>query len=226
MRIRITIIIIFLPIIIFAAGNNLSGSISDSDSGKPLGFANVFFEGTDIGTTTNDDGYFSFLEIPFDQGTLKVSMMGYETVSQPIQFPVNKLIELRLEKTLIEMSSIVITGTRTERYLKDVPVTTQVLKGLKLRESGAIDVSHLLNELTGVSVVENQFGTGVELSGFGADHILVMVDGMEILGRTNGQLDISQIATDQIERVEVVKGASSALYGSEAMGGIINIITK
>ncbi len=124
------------------------------------------------------------------------------------------------------MSSIVITGTRTERYLKDVPVTTQVIKGAKLRESGPMDVSQILNELTGVAVVENQFGTGIELAGFGADHILVLIDGMEILGRTNGQLDISQISTDQIERIEVVKGASSALYGSEALGGIINIITK
>ncbi|MFC1759970.1 TonB-dependent receptor domain-containing protein [Candidatus Neomarinimicrobiota bacterium] len=226
MRIRTTIIIIFFPIIIFATGNNLSGNIFDGDNGEPLGFANVFFEGTDIGTTTNEDGYFSFVEIPFNEGTLKVSMMGYEAISQPILFPVNNLIELRLEKTLIEMSSIVITGTRTERYLKDVPVTTQVIKGAKLNESNPMDVSQVLNELTGISIVENQFGTGAELSGFDADHILVLVDGMELVGRTNGQLDISQIITDQIERIEVVKGASSALYGSEAMGGIINIITK
>ena len=226
MRIRTTIIIIFLPIIVFAAGNNLSGRISDSDSGKPLGFANVFFEGTDIGTTTNEDGYFSFVEMPFDKGILKVSMMGYESISKPIQFPSDKLIELRLDKTLIEMSSIVITGTRTEKYLKDVPVITQVIKGSKLSESDPMDVSQILGEMTGVSLVENQFGTGVELSGFGSDHILVLVDGMELLGRINGQLDISQIPTDQIERIEVVKGASSALYGSEAMGGIINIITK
>jgi len=225
-QLRITIVFLLIPIIANAEGSNLSGSITDRDSGEPLGYVNVFFEGTDIGTTTNEEGYFSFSELPFDKGTLKVTMMGYETLSQLIQLPTDKLIDIRLEKTLIEMSSIVITGTRTERYLKDVPVTTQVLKGHKLRESGAIDVSHVLNELTGVSVVENQFGTGIELSGFGADHILVMVDGMEILGRTNGQLDISQIATDQIERIEVVKGASSALYGSEAMGGIINIITK
>ena len=124
------------------------------------------------------------------------------------------------------MSSIVITGTRTERYLKDVPVTTQVIKGAKLRESGPMDVSQILGELTGVSVVENQFGSGIELSGFGADHILVLIDGMEMLGRTNGQFDISQISPDQIERIEVVRGASSALYGSDAMGGIINILTK
>lgn len=226
MRIRTTIIIIFLPIILFATGNTLSGNLSDSDSRKPLEFANVYFEGTDIGTTTNEDGYFSFVEIPFNEGILKVSMMGYETISRSIHFPIEKPIELRLEKTLIEMSTIVITGTRTERYLKDVPVPTQVLKGLKLRESGPMDVSQLLGEMTGVSIVENQFGSGVELSGFGSEHIMILVDGIELIGRVDGQLDISQIPTAQIERIEVVRGASSALYGSEAMGGIINIITK
>jgi len=226
MQFRTMIVLMLFPIVVLAIGNNLSGSISDSESGEPLGYANVFFEGVDVGTITNEYGYFSFSELPFDEGILKVSMMGYEPVSTSIRFPIKMSLDLRLEKTLIEMSSIVITGTKTERYLKDVPVTTQVIKGAKLRESGPMDVSQILNELTGVAVVENQFGTGIELGGFGADHILVLIDGMEILGRTNGQLDISQIATDQIERIEVVKGASSALYGSEAMGGIINVITK
>lgn len=224
-QLRATIIILLLPFITDAAENNLSGSVTDRNSGEPLVFVNVFFEETDIGTTTNENGYFSMSEVPFNKGILKISMMGYETIVRSIQFPVAEPLILHLEKNLIEMSSIVITGTRTERYLKDVPVTTQVLKGAKLRESGPMDVSQILNELTGVAVVENQFGTGIELGGFGADHILVLIDGMEILGRTNGQLDISQIAIDQIERIEVVKGASSALYGSEAMGGIINVIT-
>ena len=226
MQIRSTLTLLLLPLIIYATSNDLSGIIHDKSNDEPLAFVNVFFEGTDIGTTTNEDGYFLLSEIPFDNGTLNISMIGYEPLAKNVALLSENSIKIHLEKTLIEMSSIVITGTRTERYLKDVPVTTQVLKGVKLRESGPMDVSQILNELTGVAIVENQFGTGVELSGFGADHILVLVDGMELLGRTNGQFDISQIATDQIERIEVVKGASSALYGSEAMGGIINIITK
>ena len=225
-QLQTALIILLLPFIANAAENNLFGSVTDRNSGEPLAFVNVFFDETAIGTTTDENGYFSMSAIPFDQGILKVSMIGYEPISEPIQFPVGAPLKIQLEKTLIEMSTIVITGTRTERYLKDVPVTTQVLKGLKLLESGPMDVSQILGELTGVSVVENQFGTGIELGGFGSDHILVMIDGMELLGRTNGQLDIAQIASDQIERIEVVKGASSALYGSEAMGGIINIITK
>lgn len=218
------LLLLLLPAFVIASG--VDGIVKDKNNGEPLAYVNVFFDGTDIGTTTNEDGYFSLSEIPLDEGTLEFSMIGYEPQSMQLTFPTDETLNVLLEKTLIEMSSIVITGTRTERYLKDVPVTTQVLKGSKLRESGSVDVSQVLNELTGVAIVENQFGVSAELSGFDADHILVLVDGMEMVGRTNGQFDISQIPTDQIERIEVVKGASSALYGSEAMGGIINIITK
>jgi len=217
-------LLLVLPIYLIAF--DISGTIKDKNTGDPLSFVNVFFEGTDVGTTTNEDGYFSIANLPFNGGTLNASIIGYESFTKVLNLPINSPLKINLEKTLIEMSSIVITGTRTERYLKDVPVTTQVLKGLKLRESGPMDVSHILGEMTGVSTVENQFGTGLELSGFGSEHILVLVDGIELLGRVDGQLDISQIPTDQIERIEVVKGASSALYGSEAMGGIIHIITK
>jgi len=218
------ILFLFIPIVLFA--NNIDGVVTDKNDGSPLENVNVFFDGTDYGTVTNQNGFFTLSNIPFGSGRLIVSMIGYEPEAINVKLDKSTVLEVQLEKSLIEMSSIVITGTRTERYLKDVPVTTQVVKGAKLVESGPMDVSQVLNELTGVAIVENQFGTGAELSGFDADHILVLVDGMELVGRTNGQLDISQIPTDQIERIEVVKGASSALYGSEAMGGIINIITK
>lgn len=218
------IVLLYLPLMIFA--NGIDGTVKDKNSGEPLAHANVFFSETVFGTVTNEDGYFSMSNLPFETGSLNISMMGYESKEINLNLIETNSIYIQLEKSLIEMSSVVITGTRTERYLKDVPVTTQVVKGAKIAESGPMDVSQVLNELTGVAIVENQFGTGAELSGFDADHILVLVDGMELVGRTNGQLDISQIPTDQIDRIEVVKGASSALYGSEAMGGIINIITK
>jgi len=220
------IILFLLPLLLIADESDLSGYVSDKMTGEPLALANIYFKDSQIGTITNEDGYFSLSSIPSNESELIISMMGYETLAKNIQLPIKAPLQIQLEKNLIEMSSVVITGTRTERYLKDTPVTTQVLKGAKLGDSGSVDVSQILGDLTGVSIVENQFGTGIELSGYGADHVLFLVDGMEVLGRVNGQLDISQIASDQIERIEVVKGAASALYGSEAMGGIINVITK
>ncbi len=214
------------PLLLSAENFMIKGHVVDAESGVPLSFANIYFYQTDIGCITDLNGDFVLQEIPFKSGELIVSIIGYQTIKQEIDFPVERPLTFSLEKELIEMSSIVVTGTRTERLLKDVPITTQVIKGEKLQRMGAQDVSSILNEVTGIAVVENQFGTGVEIGGFDADHILVMIDGMRMIGRTNGQLDISQIAVDQIERIEVVKGAVSAIYGSEAMGGVVNIITK
>jgi len=220
------ILLLSLPLFLFADETDLSGYISDKMTGEPLVLANVYFKDYQIGTVTNEDGYFSMSNLPSNASELIVSMMGYETIIKSIQLPIEMPLQIKMEKKLIEMSSIVTTGTRTERYLKDTPVTTQVLKGEKLRDSGSVDASQILDDLTGVSIVEAQYGIGIELSGYNADHVLILTDGMEVIGRTRGQLDISQIASDQIERIEVVKGAASALYGSDAMGGIVNIITK
>jgi len=220
------LVIGFSPILLFAESYLIDGKIFDADTGDPLSFANIYFHQTDIGCVSDVSGYFKMDKVPFQSATLVVSVIGYQTLKQDVKFPIKVPLELGLKKELIEMSSIVVTGTRTERYLKDVPITTQVIKGEKLQRMGAQDVSSVLSEITGIAVVENQFGTGVEIGGFDADHILVMIDGMRMIGRTNGQLDISQIAVDQIERIEIVKGAASAIYGSEAMGGVVNIITK
>ncbi len=219
-------IICFLPIVLSADTFTIQGRVTDEKTGDPLPYANIYFEQSDFGSVSDLSGGFLLSGIPFETGILVVSMMGYKTVRRKLQFPVENYLEIKMQKDLIEMSSIVVTGTRTERYLKDVPVTTQVIHGEKLQTMGGSDISKILGEFTGVAIVENQFGTGIELNGFDADHILVMVDGMRMIGRTNGQLDISQIATNQIERIEIVKGAGSALYGSEAMGGVVNIITK
>ena len=87
MRIRTAIILLLIPFVIYSAGNNLSGIIIDKESGEPLAFANIFFEETDIGTTSNEDGYFSLSDIPLENGSLRVSMIGYETASNEVKFP-------------------------------------------------------------------------------------------------------------------------------------------
>jgi len=203
----------------------ISGQIINDNTHQALPYVNISIKSKLIGTTSNAAGYFNLGPVNRGKYTLSLSYIGFEDQAVEVIVPQTQPITLVLKPELIEMSTLVVTGTRTERLLKDVPVTTQVIKGKTLSETGGADVSQALGYVTGVAVVENQFGTGVELSGFDANHVLVMVDGLKMIGRTNGQLDISQIPIEQIKRIEIVKGAASALYGSEAMGGVINIIT-
>jgi len=205
--------------------HTVAGHVLNKDTSKPLPYVNIMIKDAGLGTTSDDQGYFFIEDLTSGIHELQLSYIGFEDQTETFTLPLLLPLEFKMNPELIEMSTLVVTGTRTERFLKDVPVTTQVIKNEKLRETGGTDISQVLGHVTGIAVVENQFGTGIELSGFDANHVLVMVDGLKMIGRTNGQLDISQIPIEQIERIEIVKGAASALYGSEAMGGVVNIIT-
>ena len=221
-----------VPISIFCAacsiqyGQTLLGKVQDGRTGESLPNVNIIITNEDQGTTTDENGNYYISGLNTGEYFIEFSHIGYTIHLEKINIPSNQKIDIQLFPALIEMDAMVVTGTLTERYLKDTPVTTQVIKGDKLKDTGAADLSELIQESTGVNVTENQWGTGVELYGFDSENILVLLDGMKMVGRVNGQLDIAQIPIDQIERIEIVKGATSALYGSEAMGGVINILTK
>ena len=212
-------------------GSNIVGRISDKETGEALPGANIVIEGKSIGTSADEEGYYE-LFVPDDihgDNLLIASFVGYHDAVRKITFPLKEQLNINIELpvSLLSMDQIVVTGTRTERFLKDTPVTTQVIKGQTLEESGSTDVGEILSEVNGVSVDQHvRFGSEVDIQGFDNNHILVLINGMKMIGRVNGNLDIAQIPSSEIERIEVVKGPTSALYGSQGMGGVINIITK
>lgn len=224
------VLFIFTSFSLYAQAS-ISGRIFNSKTNEGLAGANIFLEGTARGGVSDSDGNFEFSPKGLTSGkyTLVATYMGFHDNFQEINFESGKniVLDIPLKESLLYLDQIVVTGTRTERILKDTPVTTQVIKGKKITESGTSNISELLSEVTGISIDENpRFGKGIDLQGFDSNHILLMVDGMKVIGRLSGQLDISQFPVSRIDRIEVVKGATSALYGSQAMGGVVNIITK
>jgi outer membrane receptor for ferrienterochelin and colicins len=121
---------------------------------------------------------------------------------------------------------IVVTGSLNEQPLKDSPVATEVITRAEIDASGAEDLSHLLQARPGLEVVQSFRGAGIRMQGLDPTYVLILIDGERTIGRIAGTLDISRISVENIDRVEIVKGASSALYGSDAMAGVINIITR
>jgi len=122
--------------------------------------------------------------------------------------------------------TVVVTGTRTEMPLGDSPVAAEVITRSEIESSGAEDLAGLLEEHPGVDLVRSYLGTGIRLQGLEPEHVLILVNGKRVLGAKGGVIDLSRYSVESIERVEIVKGPSSALYGSDAMGGVINIITR
>lgn len=121
---------------------------------------------------------------------------------------------------------IVVTDSRRERPLSEATVATEVITRESIEDSGAENLAELLEDHPGVDVFRSFRGSAIRMQGLDPDYVLVLVDGERTLGRIGGALDLERFATSNIERVEIVKGASSALYGSDALAGVVNIITR
>ena len=120
-----------------------------------------------------------------------------------------------------------VTGTGTQHLLKNAPVQTEVITHRMLKDYGGRSLEDILAGLTAsFSFSEDDMGSQMQLNGLGNDYILILIDGKRIHGDVGGQNDLSLIDPQNIEKIEIVKGASSALYGSDAIAGVINIITK
>ena len=125
-----------------------------------------------------------------------------------------------------ELNEVLITATRTYRQLSSLPLPAQIITKKELKETNRTRLNNILNEQTGLITVQNFIGgEGIQMQGLGSEYTLVLVDGVPLVGRSAGTLDISRLAVGNIKQIEIVKGASSSLYGSEALGGVINIIT-
>jgi outer membrane receptor for ferrienterochelin and colicins len=121
---------------------------------------------------------------------------------------------------------VVVTGSRTEQILSEAVVATEVVTREQIEQSGAEDAAQALRALPGVQITETFRGAGVRMQGLDSEYVLVLVDGQRVVGRRDGVLDLSRIPAERIERIEVVKGAASALYGSDAIAGVVNVITR
>ncbi len=135
--------------------------------------------------------------------------------------------ESGLKENPVSIKEVVVTGTGTEHYLKDAPVQTEVISGSALKEYSGRDIEDVLGGLSAsFTFSQNDMGSNIQLNGLKNDYILILVDGKRINGDVGGQNDLSRIDMSNIERIEIVKGAVSSLYGSDAIGGVINFISK
>ncbi len=126
-----------------------------------------------------------------------------------------------------ELDEVVVTATRTKRQLSSVPMPVTLISKKQLQQSGSVRLRDILLEQTGIVMVADVGNSeGVQLQGVSADYILILIDGVPIVGRIAGNIDLRRLTVNNIKQIEIVKGPSSSLYGSEAIGGVINIITE
>ena len=156
----------------------------------------------------------------------KVNMMGYIPVSGTL-LATEKEVNVVLKEDVMHLNGVVVTGSRTERPVKLSPITTQVLGGKALVDAGYSDLQHALQQETpGMNIQKVGFGNEISMQGLDARHVLFLQDGERMTGDMAGNLDYERFNLHAIDRIEIVKGASSTLYGSRASGAVINLISK
>lgn len=209
----------------------ISGSVLD-ESGAAVPGAGVTVEGMkNAGAVTALDGSYSF-ELPQTgqkQLTLLATAIGYETQRRRIREPEGSYVEnFTLAESQELLETVVVTATRTPKLLKDVPIITRVISAEEIERADVVHIGELLEtELPGLefSYSMNQ-QVSLNMQGFGGNSVLFLVDGERLAGETLDNIDYNRLNLDNVARVEIVKGAASSLYGSNAVGGVVNIITK
>jgi Outer membrane cobalamin receptor protein len=221
------IILLFIPSVSFSQVVSLSGYITGADSSSVTG-ATITLKGTTYGTVTDKKGFYKINKIKPGTYTIRVSFLGFETQEKSVAIlKGDTRVDFSIMESNIDLNEVVVTGTKSEKALKDVPVITQVISARKMLQLGITNVTDALQKMVpGLNV--SHFGTltSVTLQGMDAKYVLFLIDGERIAGEVNGDIDYSMLNLENIDRIEVIKGASSSLYGSNAIGGVINIITK
>ena len=207
----------------------LKGVVVD-EKGRALPGASVWVKGTVVGAGTNADGEFSIKLTTKKKCVLRISFMGYAPQEVEVTPGMDSLYRFTLKPSDNALNEVVITGTRTLKPLKDVPVLTRVISQEDIQQINPLDLQSLLEyEMPGL-----QFGLAhgsglpeLKFQGSAGGYVLFLLDGERISGEgSSNNIDYTLIDIDNIERIEVVKGPMSTLYGSQAMGGVVNIITK
>lgn len=194
----------------------------------PLASANATLKETKRGTVTSPSGRFAFENLPPGSYTLVVSLVGFTTIEHSIVLQPNDTLHLEftMQEATIQLEPVVITGTRSEKSITNVPIPTTVITEMQMKRQSAVRLNDLLAEQPGMAINFNQFGTGVQVQGLDPSYTLVLIDGEPLIGRTAGTLELTRLSVGNLQRIEVVKGPSSSLYGSEALAAVINLVTR
>lgn len=124
-----------------------------------------------------------------------------------------------------QLKEVVVTGTRTQKSLQQVPIPITRITSEEIKKRGLVRLNEVLSEQTGMTILDDPHGQGIQIQGFDPAYTLILIDGLPLIGRSTGIFELSRITTNNIDRIEIVKGPTSSLYGSEAMAGVVNIIT-
>ena len=212
----------------YAQNNSISGKILSN--GKALPFANVYLKNSNLGTSSDENGFYKIKNIPKRKFTIIISSLGYQKKSVQINFKENQQIKRTFSLSETEsLEGIVISGTLKPVTKSNSPVPVEVYSKTFFKKNPTPSIFESMQNVNGIrpQLNCNVCNTGdIHINGLEGPYTFVLIDGMPLVSGLSTVYGLNGIPQALIERVEIVKGPASTLYGSEAVGGIINIITK
>ena len=212
-------------------GHMISGHVIEKDTEEDIPYASILIVGTDKGTVSNESGQFQFKNLTEGSYVLRVSAIGYRTLEKTITVgrEYMAVVHFPLEEEAILVDEVVISASRNEMSRRDAPVVVNVLSPILFETVNSTDLAKSLNFQSGLRVENNCQNCGfpqVRINGLDGPYSQILINSRPIISALGGVYGLEQIPTNMIDRVEVVRGGGSALFGANAVGGTINIITK
>ncbi len=231
MKSIVLFLILYIACSIDALAGTIQGKVIDSLDNIPLYGATIRIEGIQIGARSNADGNFSIQRLKPGNYRLLISYVGYKTENVSIAIPsdnstVNIIISL-LRKDVNSNAIIVSAGKRTQS-IQEVPVSVALLDQQSIQQRNVNRIDEVLRYVSGVNVARDQVsirGSSGFALGIGS-RVALLLDGFPMLSADNGDMKFDALPMPEIQRVEVVKGAGSALYGTGALGGVVSLFTR
>jgi len=212
-------------------GGTILGRVIDAETGQAVIGANVVIHGTFIGSSTNVRGEYRLVRVPPGSCAIEVSMVGYDRLTVEnvvVSAGQQRTLEIKLQPAPVQTGGVVVTASRREQSLQEVPVSIATVTAKVIADRNNVTLDDALRYVPGVNMMADQVnirGSTGYSRGVGS-RVLVLLDGLPYFTGDTGEINWETIPVYDIDRIEVVKGAGSALYGSSALGGVINVITK
>lgn len=210
---------------------NVIGHVTDKDTKEHLSYVTILVKGTTIGTTTDDTGHYFLKNLPEGTFTLEVRSVGYRTETRTVNLVKGKTLELNfeIEEDRVALDGVVVSANRNETTRRMAPTLVNVLPMKTFENTNSTCLAQGLNFQPGVRVENNCQNCGyqqVRINGLDGPYTQILIDSRPIFSALAGVYGLEQIPANMIDRVEVMRGGGSALFGSSAIAGTINIITK
>ncbi len=214
--------------------HRLSAVVKDEHSGEPLAGATVSVRGTTLGSSTDTNGRVDIENVPAGRQVVLFSFVGYRGVERVLDFPLrtDESIEVFMMPREEHLEAVTISATRSSRTIENIPTRVEFIAGEELEEKGNMkpgDIRMLLNESTGIQTQQTSatsYNSSIRIQGLDGKYTQILRDGLPLYSGFSGGLSLLQIVPLDLKQVEVIKGASSTLYGGGAIAGLVNLVTK